>query len=355
MAGRSAPFRWFVPILAGATWPDRVLASLGAMVGIALTAIFSRLVLGGAPGIPFLVAPVAASAVLLFAVPASPLAQPWSIIGGNSLSAATGVLVGVLVNDPIIGAAVALPLAILAMSLTRCLHPPGGAAALLGVLGGTSTLALGLASILLPVALNAVLLTLFGWAFHRLSGHPYPHRPAVPRNVHGTADAPAGRRVGFTGTDIEGALADLGETFDIDRADLDRLLRRVEARALARAHGPLLCADLMSRDVVRVRPDGDREAALRLLLEHRLRTLPVVDDGNRPLGSVGLRELTRDGPIAAVMSPPVIAGLATPVLDLVGPLTGGETHAVLVVDDAGELAGVITQTDVLAALARVRT
>ena len=79
-------FRLFVPILAGATLRERIIACIGATIGIALTGAIGGLVLGNGPHVPLLVAPMGASAVLLFAVPASPLAQPWSIIGGNTTS-----------------------------------------------------------------------------------------------------------------------------------------------------------------------------------------------------------------------------------------------------------------------------
>ena len=58
-----------------------------------------------------------ASAVLLFAVPASPLAQFWSIIGGNTISALAGISVGQLVHEPMAATGVAVSLAIVAMSM----------------------------------------------------------------------------------------------------------------------------------------------------------------------------------------------------------------------------------------------
>ena len=59
-------------------------------------------------------------------------------------------------------------------------------------------------------------------------------------------------RVGFNRQDIDAALSEFNETLDIDREDLDRILRTVEAKALNRAHAELTCADIMSRDVVSV-------------------------------------------------------------------------------------------------------
>lgn len=58
-------------------------SAVGALIGILFTGTMMKMVPGAATLIPLLVAPMGASAVLLFAVPASPLAQPWSIIGGN--------------------------------------------------------------------------------------------------------------------------------------------------------------------------------------------------------------------------------------------------------------------------------
>src|SRR5688572_32570628 len=129
-------FRLFVPILAGATLRDRVIACVGALASIAITGAVCGFALGNGYDVPLIVAPMGASAVLLFAVPASPLAQPWSIIGGNTISALMGIIAAYLIHDPIIAIGVGVSLAIGAMSLTRCLHPPGGAAALTAVLGG---------------------------------------------------------------------------------------------------------------------------------------------------------------------------------------------------------------------------
>src|SRR5450830_1606221 len=82
----------------------------------------------------WLIAPMGASAVLLFAVPASPLAQPWSIIGGNLVSALVGVSYAKLVAEPALAAALAIALAIACMFALRCIHPPSGAVALTAVL-----------------------------------------------------------------------------------------------------------------------------------------------------------------------------------------------------------------------------
>jgi len=82
----------FKPILAGASLKNRLIACIGAVIGIGLTDLVYAVTVGPV-SLPWLVAPVGASAVLLFAVPASPLAQPWSIVGGNVMSALVGMSV----------------------------------------------------------------------------------------------------------------------------------------------------------------------------------------------------------------------------------------------------------------------
>ena len=218
--------RLFAPILAGARLSDRLIACVGAAVGLAVTVLVSAALLPAGADLPVIVAPLGASAVLLFAVPASPLAQPWPVIGGNVLSALVGVGLYRAVPDVALAAGLAVGAAILLMSLLRCLHPPGGAAALTAVIGGPAIHAAGFGFALAPVAVNSVALVLAALAIHRLTGRSYPHRPtAVPI-------AP-----GFLPQDVDAALADMHESFDIAREDLDALLAAAEAHAVARRRG----------------------------------------------------------------------------------------------------------------------
>jgi CBS domain-containing membrane protein len=340
----------FRPILPGATARDRALACLGAAVGIAVAALIGSLVHGQGDGLPWIVAPMGASAVLLFAVPASPMAQPWPILGGNSLSALVGFAVGLALGHGALACGVAVGLAIAVMSLTRSLHPPGGAAALTGALGGSLVDSAGWWFPVAPVALNALVLVLVGWLFHRLSGHPYPH-PKVLASV--TRDPLPGKRVGVRDEDLDAVLAGIGETFDIEREDLRLLLAQLEMQVLARQRSDLTCGEIMSRDVITVRRDADPALARQLLLDSGVRLLPVLDSG-RPVGGVGLRELARSGrTVADVMTPPLTITPAQPAVALTGALTDGHRHAAMVIDpDSEKLVGLVTQADLLAALAR---
>lgn len=348
-------FRLFAPILAGASLRERMVACVGALVGIALTGMICRFVLGDHTSLPLIVAPLGASAVLLFAVPASPLAQPWSIIGGNTISALIGVIVAHFVRDPILAIGFGVSIAIAAMSLARCLHPPGGATALTAIIGGPAVTSAGFLFPLVPVGLNSLLLVALGLLFHKVSRHTYPHRAVTPPpNTHGTADISPELRAGFSPGDISKALEVLKESFDISPEDLDSLLRQVELQALLRTHGNVLCEDIMSRDVVTVGVWDDIDLARSRLLKHNVRTLPVIDRQGHLVGTIGLREiLGRTGDISIRMSPASTASAQTPAIALLPTLTDGRSHAVVVIDQARTIAGLITQTDLLATIVKL--
>lgn len=220
-------FHFFRPILAGATLRERLLACLGATLSIGFIGFICAVMMGDDPHAPLIVASVGASAVLMFAIPSSPLAQPWPIVGGNTISALVGVIVAQFIPDHVFATGVAVGGSLAVMSLTRCLHPAGGATALAAVLISHGA---GIQEFLfpfVPVGLNSLVLVLLGVIFHRLFGRAYPHRLAAPVAV-------PPKFVEFSEQDIDAALASLEETFDIDRADLSRLLRQVELEAIAR-------------------------------------------------------------------------------------------------------------------------
>ncbi|RUW18165.1 CBS domain-containing protein, partial [Mesorhizobium sp. M4B.F.Ca.ET.013.02.1.1] len=174
-------------------------------------------------------------------------------------------------------------------------------------------------------------------------------------NSPGTADPAPRERVGFRPEDIDAALTALDETFDIGRDDLERLLRQVELQAMVRTHRTLLCEDIMSRDVISVPEDASADAARQQLLDHNIRTLPVVDAEARLVGAVGLRELTKaTDTVKGVMSKAGTASPDTPAMSLLPVLTDGRSHAAVIVDGERRILGLITQTDLLAAAARVQ-
>jgi len=248
--------RSFVPQPNTVPRTERMRAVAGALVGLVVTAILSEMLAhGGGTGALMLVAPMGASAVLLFCVPASPLAQPWSVIGGNTISALVGVVCAQAVPNPMLAAPLAGGCAIFVMFLLRCLHPPSGAVALTAVLGGPAIHAAGFTFALLPVCLNSSLIVLAALVFNNLTGRRYPHTQQSPlRNVHATQDPVPTARLGFTAQDLDAALARYGQVLDVSRDDLEQILLETEAQAYARRFGVITCGDIMSRDAVTVCP-----------------------------------------------------------------------------------------------------
>jgi CBS domain-containing membrane protein len=340
-----------------AGWLEIARGGLGALLGLLVTGIVARAVMGGGPWTsPLLIAPIGASAVLVFAVPASPLAQPRSAICGNVLSALVGIACAHIFPDPLIAAPLAVALAIMLMSLTGCLHPPGGAVALICGLGGPEVTRLGWLFALSPVGLDTLLLVGVGMAYHRLVGRSYPHRsPAPAVNPHGAADLPPGTRAGFTSGDLDAALAHYGELLDVSRDDLDALFRQVELQAHQRLHAQILCGDIMSVDVITVDPRQGCDSALRHMSEHDLRTVPVIDADRKVLGLARRAELqaNRDRAVETVIDALVHrVGPSTPIQALLPLLSSGAAHEAVVVDADRALLGIVTQTDLLAVLYR---
>jgi CBS domain-containing membrane protein len=200
--------------------------AIGAAIAIATAGLATWLCLGGSSGtLPWLVAPIGASAVLVFAVPASPLAQPWPVIGGNLLSAAIGMACGLLLPGEWLAGGAAVGLAIGGMSLARCLHPPGGACALLCALGAAGTESWSWPN-LLPIAANVLILSTVGWFYNGLTGHPWPHRAV--------ANAPVPSQSLYSREDLDAVLDEWDEVLDVDRDDLDAVIKAVERQALRR-------------------------------------------------------------------------------------------------------------------------
>jgi CBS domain-containing membrane protein len=328
----------------------------GAALGIALCGVLARSLMDGRLSFdPLLVTPIGASAVLVFAVPASPLAQPRAVIGGNVLAALVGVACGVAFSEPLLAAAIAVGLAIAVMAVCGCLHPPGGAMALGAAIAASSSNPLGYDYALAPVGLCSLLLVLAGVAYGRVSGHAYPHRVASAASPHHTRDRPPAERFGYTTADLDGALARYGELLDVGRDDLDALFREVELQAHRRLHAVIACGQIMSRDVIALRVDEGAETALARLQRHDLRTAPVIDASGRVRGMARRAELLAGspGPVGDVLDPVAhTVRPETPVEALLPLLSSGAAHEVLVVDGDDRLVGVITQTDLLSMLYR---
>jgi CBS-domain-containing membrane protein len=131
---------------------------IGAFIGIATVALISYKVLDTI-GLTMIIGSFGASAVLIYGAIKSPLAQPRNLLGGHIFSALVGVSAYQLFSPHIwLAAAVAVSTSIAVMHATKTLHPPGGATALIAVIGGDSVHKLGYLYAVIPTAVGASIL-----------------------------------------------------------------------------------------------------------------------------------------------------------------------------------------------------
>lgn len=350
-------------LVLGAGQREFWLGSLGIGLGLWLTGWLSQQALDGLD--PWFVAPMGASAVLLFLLPASPLAQPWSILGGNLVSALIGISCAKLFGHSVPVAALAGALAAAAMLALRCLHPPGGAVALTAVLGSPGIQLLGYGFAFLPVGINSAFMLLVALLFNNLSGHRYPHRGGTGGRPRSTRD-PAPSLRGSLKEDLDLALASFGERLDIDREDLEEIVLRASLQAQNRRWGDMRCQDLMSRDVIRIGPRDALDLAWSRLTSHHIHALPVTDAQGQLLGLLSLndfvvgqktsdpRQLPRMSQVRRVediMNTRVASARPEqPIPELARAFADGGLHHMPVLDAQRRVVGMVTPSDLLAVL-----
>jgi CBS domain-containing membrane protein len=147
----------------------------GAFVGIGLIAFFQSYLLTQFENI-FLIGSFGASSVLIYGAIQSPLAQPRNLIGGHVISAFIGVSIYHLLPDVIwITAPMAVSISIVMMQITKTLHPPGGATALIAVAGSEKIKALGFLYVISPVLTGSLILLMVALIFNNMTAHrKYP-------------------------------------------------------------------------------------------------------------------------------------------------------------------------------------
>lgn len=375
--------RWLAALLPNrstVSHAERLRSGLGALLGILLTGFLSAVLLDSPGAAAWLIAPMGASAVLLFGVPASPLAQPWSIVGGNLVAALIGVTCAKVIHAPIPAAAAAIFFAVCAMFALHCVHPPSGAVALTAVLGGPEIHAAGYGFVLAPVGLNSMLLLTVAVIYNWAAGRRYPHtQQPVSQHAHQTDDLVPMARLGFTAQDIQAAVKDYDQVLDVSADDLDALFRRTEMHAFRRRFGDTFCRDIMSKDIVAVEFATELAQAWTLMRKHDIEALPVLNRARHVIGIVtrsdfishadlsdyaGMRGRLRAflrrtdhthsnkaEVVGQIMSADVRTALdSTPLAELVPLMSDAGFHHIPVVDGQGRLVGMVTQTDLVAAL-----
>lgn len=202
---------------------EKLVSALGGFAAMWIVYVICERVVG--QGAPFLVASMGASAVLLFAVPHGQLSQPWPVLAGHIVAAVIGVTCATLLGSSAVVAALAVAITILAMHQCKFIHPPGGATALTAVMGGQAVTSLGYRFVLVPVALNAVVMVALAVAINALfAWRRYPARrtgPAVLEPVDPTVEMAEDR----SHAAVLAALREIDSFVDVTEEDLLRLHR----------------------------------------------------------------------------------------------------------------------------------
>ena len=367
---RGFSLRYLIADAAPLSPRERWSSALAGILGMLLMQAVLAVVPAG-PGLSYLLAPLGASAVILFALPHSPLAQPWSLAGGLLISATIGSFCGLWIQPAFLAIAVALGLAIWITAWLRCIHPPGGAMAVVFALAAQQhPVSLLTAGLNVLAALVAVLVV-----NNLLPGRRYPQciPPATSRKkLHPP-------RSSIRHEDLQHALEKLDTYLDISEDDLVRIYDLATAHAHQR-HDKRRCAEIMTTEVLSVEFATELNEAWALLKEHHLHGLPVIDAGRHVIGVLtmenflrhvhadvaqgigdNIRRLLRPTPSAYSDKPEVVGQIMservvlattdTPVSEMVGLLTANEHPSIVpVIDQRRHLVGVLTQTDLLAAI-----
>jgi CBS-domain-containing membrane protein len=142
---------------------------VGALIGIGAVSYINYNILDGTD-LVMIIGSFGASAVLIYGVTNSPLAQPRNLVGGHIISALVGVTVQMTMGDiRWLAGAVAVATAIAVMQVTRTTHPPGGATAYIAVIGSAKIHNLGYLYALVPAASGAIIMLLVALVVNNLS------------------------------------------------------------------------------------------------------------------------------------------------------------------------------------------
>lgn len=212
--------QWF-GIQNTSTHAEKIVSTLGGIIGLFFVSSFSFHYLG-LSGTIAVVPSIAASAVLLFAVPHGTLSQPWALLGGHLVSSIVGVTCARYIPDIATASALAVGFAIGGMHVLRCIHPPGGASALVAVIGGESVHSLGYQFVVTPVLLNCVVLLGIALLFNNFfAWRKYPNSAMKFRPLTQTD-----RKTTIQESHIEQALQHMDGVVDVSAAELQQIFAR---------------------------------------------------------------------------------------------------------------------------------
>jgi CBS domain-containing membrane protein len=331
-------------------------AAIGAGLGLFVTAVLLYLITPTASLLqnPLLIAPFAASAVLIFGVPNSPLAQPWAVVVGNTSAALIGVATIRLLPIALPAATIAVLLTLIVTAALRATHPPAGAAAMATVLAFHPTAPTPLLFALHPVLTGSALLVAAGILWNRATGRAYPFRQAAAPAPHGTADKPPERRLAPSPEVLAATLSRLRLGANVGVEDLARLIETAEAESAGAALGQITAEQMMSRDLVTAQPTTPLPDLVASFRSHRFKSLPLRDANGHYAGTVTIDALAgiADPKLTAADLVAVNLQTADPttrIADLITLLSDGHQQTIPIVE-GDALVGLVTRSDLIALL-----
>ena len=337
---------------------------------------------GVSPAYPIIIASMGASAVILFILPGSPLAQPWPLVGGHLVSAIIGISCAQLFTDTIVASACASGGSVLAMLLLRCLHPPGAATALTPILAGDPANLMNYSFVLMPVGINVAIMLVMAIAINRwVLRYEYPtvpHQADNKKHKHDTLIQPS-QRTGISEQDLEQALENMDMFMDVSTGDLSKLLSDAQMQSFKRYRGNITCKDIMVKNILTVEYGTEVEEAWKIMHGEKLKAMPVIDRARRIIGiitwndflkfvNVGANEtfpekfrafirrspnVTTDKPesVGHIMTSSVSVLLeSTHIADLIPLMSNQGYRQIPIVNSENRLVGMVYQANLIAAL-----
>lgn len=359
---------------------EKLLSGVVAFVTVLAVAAVSITMLGMREGM-YMVASVGAATVLIAAVPGSPLSQPWPLLGGHLLSATVGVTMCLYVPQVWLAAALAVSLSIIIMYFTYCLHPPGGAVALAAVLAQDSVREMGYAFVLAPVAVNVMIMLVSALVLNNLL--PSRRYPAMLSGSRSDGLTLLANNSLLHSEDFVSAMQEKDSFVDVSREELEEIYQLAVLHANKRRLGQVLCADIMSGEVLCFQYGDLLNDAWQVLASNKLKAAPVVDKFGHVIGMVTIKDMVThaldlpgrdmlsrirrlisrtdghysDKPetVGQIMSAPAITtDIDRHIVDLIPTFTHHSIHHLPVLDHDGRLAGMVTRSDLLRALLLTR-
>lgn len=257
---------------------SEMLASAGAAtIALALVAWISKQSLSGS-NLPFILASMGATAVILFAAPTSTMGRPWPLLAGHLLAAFIGISCGKLTGNLLISVPLTIGLTIFAMHYLRCIHPPGGATALLTLLGGAEVSAAGYQFLLTPLAINLGILMLAAFILNKIRAEQgRKSRIEIPSAWQRRRQIAPTQGSSIDPQDLQAAIDELDSYVDLDAAQLAQLFDMAQRQHHSRKLGDMSCAEIMDPNPLALQYGDALDQAWHALSPHDEQAIIVIN------------------------------------------------------------------------------